>query len=483
MIDILRKNKIFVVVFACCFLYWGYLIRSSDMVIQFDAISYQELGTMIYRDGWETFFKTGPHREPLYPWLVATSMRIADTTGVSYQSVQKFAQVAILFITQLMLLALLKRAGIRDGIIAVTIFYFGFSPAIVNSAFSLYSEIAAYPAVLAIAWGGWYCWRAVHCEKVSKVIWGAVLTALAFVWAIFVKAIFQYVFLIFITPFVLITIDAIFKKNTTKIFRGMTFFVIIVIVVSSFVISYRYANKRFNGNFEFTNRFDRNLYGTAAQRVNKLTPELFMAHVVSVPGAGVCRTFFSEEICQYCEFTGMDLHSMTELPGLLRENGIDPAGRERTERTISLAFQKIAENPVQYFFLTVIESLKMAFWESTQIGFVAYPEPLKRLFHFTIFKNGIRFSITLLTYFSLFYLIARVYRHRSELFIFDTKEGAKTQLAFFILLMIAVFTALYAIFPILTRFALPIAVLYLACIAFTWQDFFGKKRQVIFLKG
>ena len=480
--NIVRQNKLLMFVFFCCFIYWGYLFRSSSMVIQFDAVGYEELGTMIYREGWEAFLRTGPHREPLYPWLVATSMHIADTTGTPYQSIQKFFQVAILFTTQLMLMALLKVAGIRDGIIAVTILYFGFSPAIVNSALSLYSEIAAYPAVLAIVWGGWYCWRAVHREKTSRVIAGAAFTALAFAWATFVKGIFQYVFLLFIIPFVLTTIEAVLKRNFKKMFNGIIFLVIAVVTLGSLVISYRYANKRLNGNLEFSNRYDGNLFGTAAKRTGKLSSELFLAHLASVPGGGVCRVFFSKETCQYCEFFGMDLYRATELPPLLKENGVETLGAERTHEIISLAFKKIADNPLQYFFLTALESLKMAFWESTQIGFVTYPEPLKRLFHFSPFKNGIRFVLVALTYFSLFHLIVRTYRRRSELFIFDARKGVKIQIEFFVLLTIVSFTALYAPFSILTRFALPITTLYLLCIAFTLQDFLGEKKMILLQK-
>ena len=78
----LKSQKMFLLIFLVCFIYWGYLIFASSMVVQFDAISYEELGRMIYKEGWKAFFATGPHREPLYPLLVAFSMKIGDLFGV-----------------------------------------------------------------------------------------------------------------------------------------------------------------------------------------------------------------------------------------------------------------------------------------------------------------------------------------------------------------------------------------------------------------
>ena len=40
------------------------------MVIIVDASFYEKLGKMIHEAGWETYFRTGPHREPFYPFLI-----------------------------------------------------------------------------------------------------------------------------------------------------------------------------------------------------------------------------------------------------------------------------------------------------------------------------------------------------------------------------------------------------------------------------
>ena len=76
-------------VFLICLAYWGYLIFSSSMQISWDAIGYEKLGLIIYEKGWKEFFITGPHREPLYPFVISLSMGIADYFSVSYQLIQK----------------------------------------------------------------------------------------------------------------------------------------------------------------------------------------------------------------------------------------------------------------------------------------------------------------------------------------------------------------------------------------------------------
>ena len=43
--------------------------------------------------------------------------------------------------------------------------------------------------------------------------------------------------------------------------------------------------------------------------------------------------------------------------------------------------------------LSVVESCKMLFWESTRIGFVIYPRWLMHLYDFSLFKNGLRLLV------------------------------------------------------------------------------------------
>jgi len=76
-------NKPLIGIFLSCFAYWTYLIFNAHMVIKFDAIGYEKLGRLIFTEGWDAYFQTGPHREPLYPWLISLSMHISSWIDVS----------------------------------------------------------------------------------------------------------------------------------------------------------------------------------------------------------------------------------------------------------------------------------------------------------------------------------------------------------------------------------------------------------------
>ena len=306
LIQTLKESQILIVVFALCFIYWGYLFFASQMEIRHDAIAYEKLGLMLYQDGWKEFFKTGPHREPLYPFLISCSMRIADTFSISYFWVQKFIQIILLFMTQILVLALLGILRIYKTIKALIILYIGFSPALVNAAFSLYSEIVACPAVVMLIITAFYSWRAIHTQDMYKTAFWSVLMAVVFILVSSVKAIFQYIYLIFLIPHIVIFIRS-FKRKYTRIFRNAAVFIVVsFLVFATFAIFYRALNKKYNGKFDFTNRYDFQLFGNAGVRTEKLSTEIFMARVASVPGAGFCRKFFSEEACLTGEFHHSD---------------------------------------------------------------------------------------------------------------------------------------------------------------------------------
>ncbi|HLD69859.1 MAG TPA: hypothetical protein VJA17_03750, partial [Candidatus Omnitrophota bacterium] len=165
--EIFTDHRLWLVL-AMCWVYWLYLLFFSNMIIVYDAGVFEDAGKMIYENGWIGFFKSGPRREPLYPFLVSLSMHAGEWLGISYHYLQKFIQIIFLFSTQLLLFKLLQELKANRTLSLVIILYFGFSPAIVNSAMSLYSEIASYPFVLLIVWLGYRSLRAVHGGSWSR---------------------------------------------------------------------------------------------------------------------------------------------------------------------------------------------------------------------------------------------------------------------------------------------------------------------------
>lgn len=455
-------KKAVIGVFLISFSYWIYLIFASGILIRHDAIGYERIGSMIYKKGWVEYFKTGPNREPLYPLSIAISMRIAEAFSISYQLVQKIIQVLILFITQILILRLLSRLRIRNIIKLIAILYFAFSPAIVNSAFSLFSEIIAYPFVLGIIFLGALSWQAIYNSGTGRIITLGFSTALLFALAAFGKGIFQYVFLFFLIPFFCILLNSIKERNKNVLLRSILYIVAVVLVFNSFIAPFKLMNKRFNGHFEFTNRYIAVLFGNAAKRVSPLNSRILFAHLASIPGEGACRLFFSEDECRYCEFFTADYYGGEPLDKLLVGTSEDKI----RSKTISLTFQTIAKNPLQYLMFMVIESLRMPFWESTQIGFVNYPSWLERLYNFKLFKNSLRLLIGFLTFLSLLYTLTIIYNKGIRLLDYPSGKSQDVILYLFIFLIIFSYTGLYSIFSILSRYALVISPLFITCIAY-----------------
>lgn len=472
MLESLEKAPIYkrgvIIVFLICCSYWLYLIFTSQMLIRYDAIVYEELGRMIYSQGWIEYFKTGPNREPLYPLTIAVSMKIADIFAISYQLIQKTIQVMILFITQILLFKLLSRLEIKNVIKLAVVLYFGLSPAIVNSAFSLFSEIITYPFVLAIILMSLLSWQAVHHSSFRRIVALSLLTSLLFVLSAFAKGVFQYIFLFFLIPYFFVFINSIRIKNKGILLRSATYITLALLIFNSLIIPFKLLNKKFNDHFEFTNRYVAVLFGNAAKRVDPaLTPRLVAAHLASIPGGGVCRLFFSEDECIYCEFYLADDHQ-----GLPSKKDI--SRDKRRAKILSLTVRKISKKPLQYFLFMGIEALRMPFWESTQMGFVSYPPWLEKLFHFGLFKNSLRLVTSLFTFLGLFYLIRVVFKHIKKLFDLSGDEDPRLIVCFFALLIILSYTGLYALFSIVTRYSLVIASLYLIGIAcFTDRKRFG----------
>ena len=73
----LQEKFLLFFAFLIPLIYWIYLLFSSQMVIQYDSLDYEQLGRILKQDGWLEYFKTGPNREPIYPLLISWAMRIA----------------------------------------------------------------------------------------------------------------------------------------------------------------------------------------------------------------------------------------------------------------------------------------------------------------------------------------------------------------------------------------------------------------------
>ena len=447
-------------VFLSCLVYWTYLILTTRMIIRYDAGAYEALGRMFLEKGWGEYFRTGPNREPGYPLLVSFSMLLGQGLAVSYQHVQAFLQLCLLLISQLLALRTLRVLGVRESIIAPTILYLGISPAIVNSALSLFSEVVTLPLVLASVLFFHHGWLALTGPR-SRIVRTATAAGLTLAALALCKAPFELLTPVLVLAFLL----AGFLTRRPEIAKNTVLFAVVLAAVFSIpVLSVRLANRSFNGQFALTDRGDWLLYGSAARRTVPLTRERLLTALASIPGDGVCRRIFGSEKCFFWTFRTADNLGLTKRSELARQSG---DAQEVSRALIRAAFGTIGEHPLQFALLSVVEGSKIFFWESTQIGFVFYPPGLARVFNWTPFKDGLRFLLALGTILGFAHLAAHSWCARRSLLVAPGQVNATGGiLPFAVLFLICAYTGVYALVSVVTRYALPIAPLFLISIAF-----------------
>lgn len=446
--------------------YWIYLILTTRMEITWDATEYEFLGKMLARQGWFEFISTGPHREPFYPALIAFSMWLGKIFGFSYQFIQALIQLCFLFLTQILTLCILRLLKINKFLSALTIFYLGISPALVNSALSLYSEIAIYPFILAGMLLVYKSWFSLTGSR-ARILLLAIVTGLLFVMMTLNKGAFELITLVFIFLFLISGFFTRDRKIIVNIFLYLAFFFAVFYLL---IGSYKSLNKTFNGCYTVTDRGAWALYGVVDLRTRPLTSERLFVALARAPGEGICKFIFGQQKSLYsAEWNpdGPGLKKMKEL----KESKMSQA--EVDNALVEFAKQKILRNPGTYILLSAIEGTKMFFWESTQIGFVTYPAGLNNFFVWVPFKNGLRLVMSLLTLFALVYLGVLLWRKKSDIL----KKEDPILLLYFFLLFIFSFVGSYSLFCIVTRHILPIAPLYLIIISYIFQKIYFKSSN------
>jgi hypothetical protein len=348
---------------------------------------------------------------------------------------------------------------INDLLSALIILYLGISPATVNSSLSLFSEIVTYPLILAGLILVYISWLSFKGPRL-KIILLAVATSLSFTLIVLSKGIFELVIPIF---FFLFLVSIFFTRNRKFIANALVYIAVVLGIFYSLLGGYKSLNEVFNGHFTITNRGGWVLYGSTARRMEPLTAERFLTALAYVPGENVCQSVFGGKKCSSWVFWRIDELGSQKV----RELGDLPP--EAVDLTlIGLSKQEILKNPAQYALFFAVEASKMFFWESTQIGYVVYPEGLTKLFNWAPFKNGLRLAMAFLTGFAVIYLFILLWRKRGTLFELESSFA----LPYFCLLFIFSFISFYSTFVIITRYLLPIVPLYLILIAYTLQKVF-----------
>ncbi len=496
--------------------YWIYVGFISQMVIVYDSIGYEYCGKIIYEKGWIEYLKTGPNREPLYPFLISLSMQLADHLSISYQSVQKFLQLSFLFLSQIISFFILKKLNIRPWLITLTLLYLGFSPSLVNSSLRLFSEIAAYPFMLGIALMGGISWQylltqsthqnpnselennpllksstsevfhpggeALPVEKaflirswgqntlnkmspqtLNPVIMNALLLGFLFVLMTFIKGLFELIFFLFILPFMILLVKAFINHDVQSRRKAAVFLLVLILSYQIPVFLYKSANKKYNGHYTLAESRVWALYGNTARRVEPLTQKRFLTALAYAAGSEFCQTIYDFESCQYWSYTVSD-----EL-GVQKRQELDSKKmniEQRDKELLKLSFQKALGNPVQYILLFGIEYLKMFFWECQMMGLATYPDLIEWALNFPPIVIGMGGLLAILTLLATIFQFSFLWRQRFRIFNREDRSDESLLFIFSIFVLIHSFMILYSFFFTVPRYIYPLAPLYLILIAF-----------------
>jgi len=472
------KNFPFIAfIFILCALYWLYLAYVSQMIIANDAAGYEDLGRVIFQKGWVEFLKTGPNREPFYPWLVSISMRLAEIFSLSYQDIQKLIHISFLAVSQILLFILLKKLHIKKSLTVTTLLYFGFSPGIINSTLCLYYEIVTYPFIIATILLSGDCWQILDKKESRRWLFLlAFLLGLCLVMLTFIKGIFELIVPLYLTPFFIYAFKSFLNKRKEAFRQTMIFLLIILTIFYVPTTIYKFINKKYNGFFTITDRGPWALYGNAAWRVEKLTTHKFLQVLTYVPGDRVCRAILGPDACHFGSPEPSDAYGHDKWNELFR-NKLPPDQASRT--IIKLAVLKALENPFQYAMLTFLQGLKLFFWEWTKLGYATYPDWLEKLYNSPLFENGLSYTMNLLSFLALLYLTRFLWRQRKKIFAGEVPHEEPLHYLLSIFVLIIAFIFAYSFFFIIIRYALTLAPLYLTVIAFIFHKKYFKSLDTI----
>ena len=461
----------FLATFSFCFIYWFYLWAYSETLIIFDGITFDKFGRHVYDHGWKSYYEIGPIVEPFYLLIISFSIYLSDILGGDYLSYQTFTQIVLFFIGQCSVLYLLYRLGVKNIIALPIYFYIGVSPALLSATFSLYSEIVVIgllPLRVVFLSRAWLFLFAQTWRPSMFASFGAGITL--FLIGV-TKAPYEYVAYLSVVPFLFLALRSWRSKN--HVVAGKTFVAGLIIIVLSGggVQLIKVTSKQLNGNYALRCCGEEVLFATTYRRTENLNDNLYFERIgyqsdinmvwpqlTYVIGGGLCYRNFSKEECDYNTHQPIDVYGWEILPLKLT----DVAPERRRGETIKLALDNVLSNPGQYVGLTMLEAVKMLFWETTRKDFVVWPGWLEQ-FYSSAYRFLVRGVMSILTCISVCYLILRMYRGFRRRSIEDRCDEEAIILMFISIIMFSAI-GLYSIFFVPIRSAFPLAPLYAICL-------------------
>lgn len=459
------RNIYFRTAFILLFFWWVYLFFTSQFIVVYDSSGYEDAGKMIAHQGWAEFLRHGPQREPMFPWLIALSMRLGEWWGISYYYPLKMIGLLFLSLTMVFSYRLMRMLSISRWLACLFVFYLGISPTLSTSCLRLWSEFAVYPwVVLAVIWtiNSWRLLAKVSDDRGGdlKIAGHAVMVALMFLAVMSVKAITEGVLWAYLWPFYWRIFSYWRSRNFLKARQASVFCLTVLIIFEGAVCAYRACNYHYNGEFTFTNRGDWALYGNTARRMQPLTLKRLGAAVAFVPPMGICPPLFGDDDCNFWTARYSD-DLIEQKRAELKARGI--SGDAATSRYfIESSLKMILSNPPQAVLLMFIEAHEMFFWEPIT-SFEVYPDWLGKIFYSPMFINTMMSIVAFLSWtgcvFAFFYLCRCFWKTGLP---HNEQDGA----LMWVFNFICWYMALYSLYFIVDRYSFPLASLYVVLIAF-----------------
>ena len=470
----LKSPTIVFISFLFSILFSIYLALIASMVIFHDSIGYEYAGKLIFERGFKQFMIAGPQREPLYPILVAFSMKLGAMWHLSYQDVLKFLQISILLLTQILTWRICKQLKFSHLTTAAVILYIGFSPKIINSALICYSEIATYPWLLAIVLSASHCWMSLIKEQRNRLLIWSIILGLSFAGATLTKGVFLLIYPLFVLPIIFFTFISFKEKNKNLVILSLLFLVSVSVSYNTPIYAYKLANKKLNGQFTISDsRSSWALFGSTAKRVEPKTNHHLMAAVVYSVGSELCNKYYSLEECFYWTSSRSDSLGMNKTIELQNQK----LSEENVNRQlIQLSVKEVSKDPIQYFLLTGIELIKVLFWDFRDIAYVAaFPTDIENIYNYQPLKYTLYFVMAFLTLVSFIYLTNFLRKN------FSLITQRSCDMKFIILwqscLLILFYDLAYSPFFIDPRHILPLGPVYLLVIAWMIENLFAQKTS------
>jgi hypothetical protein len=466
----LNSRNLFLTICVGLIAYWVYLAFVSQPVLVNDAQGYYDLGRMITQQGWPAYFASGPNREPVYPFLVAFSMWLAGPE--LFLSILKIFQICLLGTTTFLVFAFLSRCGVSRWLACLAMMYVGLSPAMINTALSVYSEIAAHVFILGAAWLSCEVFCSLQRRENKNFVYSGLAWAALFLLAILVKSAYEVISYLCLLPFMILMGRAWQQKNGGVVRKTGVFLLTAMMVIGAGVNGYKYLNYKYNGLFVLTDRAAWALYGSTARRQQPLTLHSF--------GAALAYNFLEDEGCQIFysaqECRSWDVATSDKLAAEKNyEINANFPRQKRNEELLRLSFAKFLENPFQYVALMGVDWVHLFFWESTRIGFVAYPDWLDKVYDQPIFARSLRFFVGVASLAAWLCSWSFLWRRRKLLWDNRNQEDKIFVFILFVSYMILCHTLLHALFFTVPRFSLPIAALFIVLIALVVEVGFFRK--------